>query len=211
MNIINIKKILDIAECFYNWCIGLNPEEKFKVIALFGAVLAFVVSLLQYRKAQRWKRAEWVAQEMQAFFNDPAVNSALKMLDWGSRPIELYPQRKREADRFVVVRDDDLAKALAWHEDREEGFTEVEIAIRDAFDHFLERVERINSFVDTRLVALRDIRPYLAYWAEDVVLARAGDPKVDRLVQLRRYIRHYRYSGVEKLLTKLCRRAFPAE
>jgi hypothetical protein len=195
----------------WHWFTTLRPEDQLKVVALLGVSIAFVVGLLQYRKSQRWKQAEWVAQEMQTFFADPAVNSALRMMDWGRRRVDLFPDRQDPAERFVVVGDDDLARALALHSDRPEGFTEVEAALRDLFDHFLDRLERINSFVEARLVSLRDVRPYLDYWADKVVRARAGDPKVDRLVQLRRYIRYYDYSGVEALFTQLGGHAFPPE
>ena len=46
---------------------GWTVENLLKAVALVGAAVAFVVSLLQYRKAQQWKRAEWVAREMKAF------------------------------------------------------------------------------------------------------------------------------------------------
>jgi hypothetical protein len=195
----------------WNWFAALPPPDQLKAVALVGVSIAFVVGLFQYRKSQRWKRAEWVAQEMQAFFSDPAVNSALRLLDWSTRRVDLFPDRQDPAQRFVVVRDDDLAKALARHSDRPEGFTDVEAALRDLFDHFLDRLERINSFVEARLVSLRDVRPYLDYWAEHVVCAGVGRPKVARLVQLQRYIRYYGYSGVEALFTQLSGRAFPPE
>jgi hypothetical protein len=195
----------------WNWFLTLKPEDQLKAVALIGASIAFVIGLVQYRKSQRWKRSEWVAQEMQAFFSDPSVKTALQLLDWGSRRAELFPGRDKPDERFVIVRDDDLAKALAYHSDRPEGFTEAEAALRDLFDHFLDRLERVNSFVDARLISLRDIRPYLDYWAEKVATARVGDPRVDRLVQLRRYIRYYGYSGVEALFTRMSRRRFPKE
>lgn len=193
----------------WQWFTALSPENQIKAVALLGALTAFVVGLLQYRKSQRWKQAEWVAQEMQSFFGDRSVNSALQMMDWSCRRVELFPDSQNPANRFVVVGDDDLARALALHSDRPEGFTEVEAALRDLFDHFLDRLERINSFVDGRLVSLRDVRPYLDYWADKVVRAKVGDSSVDRLVQLRRYIRYYEYAGVEDLFERLCGREFP--
>jgi hypothetical protein len=183
--------------------VDLNAEQTIKAVALVGAAIAFVVGLLQYRKAQHWKRAEWVAQEMQAFFSDRRVLAALRMIDWGARRIELYPERDNPAERTIYVRDDELAKALQNHQDRPDGFTEDEATIRDVFDHFLDRLERINSFVETRLVMVSDLRPYLRYWARNILNAREGDPSVDRLVQLRKYIRTYGYSGVEALFARV--------
>jgi hypothetical protein len=73
-----------------------------KSVALLGTGVAFVAGLVEYAGAQRWKRSEWVAQEMRQFFGDEAVRRALLMIDWGEREItfsaetsEAGPQRIR--------------------------------------------------------------------------------------------------------------------
>lgn len=195
----------------WNWFHGLGADNQVKLLALVGAFVAFIIGLFQYRKAQRWKRSEWIAQEMKDFFADPLVKTALQLLDWGSRSVELFRDREKGEERFVIVTDDDLARALAFHSDRPTGFTESEAALRDLFDHFLDRIERINSFVEAGLVSVEDIRPYLDYWAGNVVSARVGDARVKRLVQLRQYIRHYGFSGVEALFARLSRCSFPED
>jgi hypothetical protein len=45
-----------------------KPEDLLKAVALLGAAIAFGIGLFQYRRAQQWKRAEWVAQEMKLLF-----------------------------------------------------------------------------------------------------------------------------------------------
>lgn len=195
----------------WHWFAALTAENQLELIALIGAATAFLIGLVQYRKAQRWKRVEWIAKEMDAFFGDGKVALALRMIDWGARRIELYPSRTNEADRFVVVRDDDLAKALRHHRVAEDGFTEDEAAIRDLFDHFLDRLERIHSFVQAGLLTYEDVKPYLSYWAVHIIAARVGDKKVDRIVQLRRFIRAYGYEGVQKLFSVLSKRPWPED
>src|SRR5437763_11822396 len=56
-----------------------------------AALIAFIVGLAQYRHAQRWKRAEFVAKEIKELKSDPAIRNALLMLDWNERYIELFP------------------------------------------------------------------------------------------------------------------------
>lgn len=194
-----------------DWWTCLGAENQLKALALVGAAIAFIVGLLQYRKAQRWKRAEWVAEEMKEFFGDPRVRAALCMIDWGARRVELYPDRKTVKERFVVVTDDRLAEALEDHERRPNGFTEDEATMRDVFDHFLDRLERIQSFVEARLVEISDVAPYLHYWAVDIMGAQSNDPSVDRLVQLRNYIRRYRYAGVDTLLRNIASGRLPSQ
>lgn len=62
---------------------GWTPDDLLKAATLLGAAVAFVIGLIQYRRAQQWKRAEWVAQEMKGVFSDPLVQAALTMIDWG--------------------------------------------------------------------------------------------------------------------------------
>src|SRR5207253_10623044 len=104
---------------FKNW----SPDDFFKAVALVGAIVAFIVGLLQYRKAQQWKRAEWVAQEMKQLFNDSVVRSVLLMIDWGARRIALYPESKIESERYLCLTDGDISRALMSHEERPNGFT----------------------------------------------------------------------------------------
>jgi hypothetical protein len=182
-----------------NW----HPDDLLKAIALLGAGVAFLLGLLQYRRAQQWKRAEWVAQEMKGLFADPMVRGALFMIDWGSRRVELYPAREGEADRFVRTTDDMIARALMWHEMRPQGFTDEEAAIRNAFDSFLDGLERFNAYETSGLVSLSDIQPYLQYWADKICREPKQDGTEDRLIQLREYIPRYGFDGARRLLDEV--------
>ncbi|HEY6331626.1 MAG TPA: hypothetical protein VI756_20035 [Blastocatellia bacterium] len=54
-----------------------------------GAIMALLFGLLQYRKSERWKRAEFVAKEIKEFESDPLVQNAMLMIDWGVRRINV--------------------------------------------------------------------------------------------------------------------------
>jgi hypothetical protein len=72
--------------------------ERWKFILLIvgyaGAVVAFLVGLRQYRRAEYWKRSQFLAQEMKEFFGDPRVENARTMIDWGVRDIPLLNPSK---------------------------------------------------------------------------------------------------------------------
>jgi hypothetical protein len=182
-----------------NW----SPDDFLKAVALIGAIVAFIVGLLQYRKAQQWKRAEWVAQEMKQLFNDPIVQSVLLMIDWGARRIMLYPEAKTESEKYVWLTDEDISRALMPHEERPEGFTDQEAIIRAAFDRFLDGLERFHSYVQTGLVSVSDVYPYLKYWADNICTEPLQDGTEDRLIQLKIYMEKYGFRGAYSLLQRI--------
>jgi hypothetical protein len=178
-----------------------KPDDYLKLFVLIGAAVAFVVGLMQYRRAQQWKRAEWVAQEMKALFGDPIVQAALLMIEWSGRRIALYPDRQAEADRYVRLTNESVADALMIHTERaDRPFTDVEADVRAAFDRFLDGLERFHSYVETGLVELSDLRPYLKYWAAAL---RQPRDKGHRLARLTAYMRAYGYEGALDLLERI--------
>ena len=134
---------------------------------------------------------------------DPIVQATFLMMDWGSRRIPLYPDRENESDRYVRLTNESVAAALELHDTRDKGFSDEEADIRNAFDRMLDGLERFHSYVDTGLVELRDVRPYLSYWA--VQLCRSEPPREEahRLTRLTAYMQRYGYDGALTLLRKV--------
>jgi hypothetical protein len=180
-----------------------KPDDLLKAIVFLGAAIAFFVGLAQYRRAQHWKRVEWVAQEMKALFGDPLVQAAFLMFEWGSRRIPLYPDRKEGADRYVLLTNETVAGALMLHEDRSGGFSDLEADIRAAFDRALDGLELFHSYVDTGLVKLSDLRPYLKYWAATLCCPRTPRASEHRLARLTAYMKRYGYDGALDLLERI--------
>jgi hypothetical protein len=175
---------------------GWNAEHTLEALALLGAGVAFLVGLLQYKKAQRWKRAEWVAQEMKAFLDNPQVDAAFKMVDWGGRPLSLFPL-KEGSDRLAVVSASEITEALRPH-GKGCCFNETEIAIRDAFDALCDGLERFESYIRTGLITPSDVEPYLDYWGLHL-RPDSPDPKLRRI---REFMAHYGWDGATGLLDR---------
>ena len=178
-------------------------EDILKVIALVGAGIAFFSGLFQYRRGQKWKRVEWVAQEMKQLFSDRKVQAALLMLDWGDRYVTLNPDAILESERKFRVTDKTVTLALMSHRDRPEGFKPEEALIRDGFDTFLDGLERFASYVETGLVKVPDLAPYLKYWADNICKESTSNETEPRILQLRNYMDTYGYRGAYGLLRKI--------
>ncbi|MBC7937092.1 MAG: hypothetical protein H7Y86_17215 [Rhizobacter sp.] len=187
----------------------LNPSSEgfidsadllLKSIGAFAAAYGFYIGLKRYKKAQSWKRMEWVANEVKAFIADPMVRNAMYMLDWGTRHIELYPQKTDYDDRFVLVDRQLLNNALQVHELRDEPlhgktrFTKDEIAIRDIFDHFLSSLGKFNQFIEAGLITCAELKPYLIYWIDTI----SNELHDNTRIALHDYIQRYKFVDVQK-------------
>ena len=129
-----------------------KPDDLLKALVLPRRSRSLSSWAWRSTGTRHWKRAEWVAQEMRSFLGDPVVQAVLLMLDWGSRRIPLYPQREKETDRYVLLTNEVVADALMVHDDRPNGFSDLEGDIRTAFDKALDGLERSDSLRHTGLV-----------------------------------------------------------
>lgn len=180
----------------------IDWKEVREWITIAGAALAFGISLWQYRRAQAWKRAEWIASEMRIFFDDPRINNALSMLDWGKRYLPLLLKTPLDDEpRAFLYRGKDLLHALTSKRNRQQRpYTNEEISIRDCFDRLLDGLERIENFIKAGLVRHKELAPYLNYWMLLIGDKHNGRKPEHIIVRLWTYIDDYRYTGVQTLL-----------
>jgi hypothetical protein len=182
--------------------------DTFTVLGALGGVFVFAVGVYQYWVAQRWKRAEFVANEIKGMKSDPPAQAMMQMLDWDGRRAELYPA-KQGRDRWVLVTHEVLARALRTRPiDGAPGFESDEARIRDVADAFLDHLERFGHFVEAGLVDAEAFRPYLRYWFEllaDTYEARPCGPSVVPQWRdaLQAFIGAYGYGGVVHLANEL--------
>lgn len=200
----------------------MNTSDLIGITGVITGCIAFVVGILQYTRAQKWRRAEFAAKEFKEFISKPAIANAMLMLDWNSRIYEIgkasYPgvgtdqDAKNEGVSSNVIDDIVLANALVHHnqkyrcpspERRQPGFTLPEIFVRDVFDAFFEGLQMFENFIASGLVRSTEFQPYLAYWIDIIGNVRNQTTKPD---WCRRNIWHYIDSYGYKSVQKLCRR-----
>ena len=91
------------------------------------------------------------------------------------------------------------------HDNRPDGFTPLEVDIRNAFDKALDGLERFHSYLETNLVELSDLAPYLKYWAVTIYRPRSPRAETHRISRLVTYMERYGYEGAASLLQKVAR------
>lgn len=171
-------------------------------IGLVAAYVAFRAGLAQYRTAQEWKRAEFVAAEMKAFFADPQIATALMLIDYSV--IRLDGDGKRSKDGWVFD-DEKIVRSLAVHTKftgEIEKFGVDEMVARMAFDSLLTALERLDHYLKTRLIELKDLKVYLEYWIDKMGNPATGWKPPAFYDALSSFIKAYGYAGVEHLFAE---------
>ncbi len=180
----------------------MQISDWISVTGIASGVTVFVVGLLQYGKAQRWERSEFVAAETKATFADKRVQVALFMLDWNQKNYDLSVDTKNDQHRNVIVTDDDLQQAMVPHSEKPQGFSETEVAIRNCFDELLSSIQRFEHFVEAGLVTHKDFDPYMRYWL--AILGNRDSGRKPRILveTLWKYIEFYGLFDVQSFFKR---------
>jgi hypothetical protein len=182
------------------------------VAGAIGSFVAFTIGVSTYRRTERWKRAEFLADEMKGFLANPRVQKALLMIDWGYREIQLLEDRPPDESRVIVTRQmqamglrphilldcsgSDLETFTVDEKVSSEGFTQSQAAIRDCYDAFLDGLERFASYARTGLIDISSIRPYIGYWIDDISSSTENVEDAAWCAALLTYVSFYRFDGV---------------
>ena len=194
-----------------------------QIVGLLGTLAAALVAVRTFRRAEKWKRAEFLAAKMKEFFDDRRVQQAMTLIDWGSRRVPLLDAAAPEGGVVRVTRRLQT-RALLPHtfvdqatgseadadlDGRMRRYSLEEAAIRDRYDAFLDGLERFAGYVQGGLVSARDLRPYLGYWVDDICAPTKDVDDAEWCAALLTYIHFYRYVGVQRLFADLQRPISP--
>ena len=170
--------------------------ELLKVVPISIGILTLIFGVVQYKKAQDWKRSEFVAAEMRNFVSKLEVRQAILMIEWNGLDVRLFPEKPPGED-VAWVTDKDLSYALRLLDSPPElnPFSVTHARIRDYFDVFFEGLEPLGHFAKARLVDKADLEPYLDRWVSVLGDTAPGKPRV-----LRTYVHCSGYLGVKHLI-----------
>jgi hypothetical protein len=205
-------------------CADHDCKEAREWISSAVTLIVLLGGLYQYRRSQLWKRAEFIAGEMKSFFADRHVIEALTMIDWSTRRINLLGSLSVDPKDWARVTREKQNGALLPHKlkpaapdkthaDSEQindpeqtadsdlaGYSREEVAIRDAYDAFLDGLERFAGFLNTGLVTVSDLRPYLRYWLDDIADQSTNQADNEWAFWLLSYVHFYKFTGTQDLL-----------
>jgi hypothetical protein len=207
-------------------------DPDLKSLLTWVPALALAFGVYQYRlnsqnderKRAREKAVE-AANEVAEFRRDPNSELALKLLDYQNMQIRSVGEVSGAGSWTITP--DQLVRALRYHGDDKQlsdgepltsnegpgGFSEIELRVRDIFDDFFARLERIDALISADVIDQDQFGDLFSYWLklmgekplpEDMNLTHFEDPQREALW---RYIRLYEFNGVVRLFERYGRAA----
>ena len=192
------------------------------ILGFGGTIMTIAMATRQYRRAEQWKRAEFVAKEVKEFENSLVVRNALAMVDWGARRVNLRLKQNPEdgdlirvtremqwkallphsvKDDSVMFRAEDLEFGESDQETDRQGFTSIEARIRDTYDMFLDHLQRFSNVIESGLVGSDELHPYLSYWLNTIASPEGSQKDIAWRCALFTYINFYEFKGVQQLFS----------
>lgn len=140
-----------------------------EIVALVAGILGLFKAIYEIRESRklraeelRWKRANSAKELLDDIHNHELEKSAVHMLDWcdGQAEYEIGPAQKAIISYADVLAA--LAKNTAHSPDPKDTF------IRDCFDWFFYRVERIQHYISRGLIEFEDVRTVFRVYAKEI-------------------------------------------
>ena len=174
---------------------NLTSDNWVAISSVIVTLLVFIKAIAEYQSAQKWKKAEFLAQEIKAFRQDIDARRAMLILDWEKIKI-LTTDSETLQQREIDCTDDLLFIALSPN-GRE--FTPDQQVVRTLFDQFLDRLGLFERYKESELVTIKELKPYLQYWITAMCNANSGPGRARVIRQLWRFIDSYDYASVRNL------------
>jgi len=175
-------------------------ELGIKIGGFVITVLLFIKGVFEYTKAQKWKKAEFVSKEIKEFNADFNMKRAMVLLDWNENEIELKNNELGSKNQLSFT-DELIISSLQTHKQKNE-FEDEEVVIKSIFDAFFDRLILFDNYIETGLIQVKDIKPYLNYWVAILADPQNGRKSKEVRTQIWKYIDEYEYNQLRLFCTK---------
>lgn len=146
-----------------------NLKDWAEIVALPAAFLTAIKAIYEIRESRklraeelRWKRANAAKELLDDIHNHELEKEAVHMLDWcnGQAEYEISPGQKAIISYADVLAA--LEKNTAYSPNPKDAF------IRDCFDWFFYRVDRIQHYINRGLIDFEDVRAVFKIYAKEI-------------------------------------------
>ena len=144
---------------------------------------------------QKWRRVQYAQSLIKEFLEKNTTVEAFNILDVSDEEVEFSGQNSKT--KKILITDTFLIGALSTFDQKTKN-TPKELVVRIILDGFFDDLNIFQNHVDTGLIKLRDIRPYLEYWIKELVGQGRSHKSAFFGQQVCRYLNYF---GYEKVVT----------
>jgi hypothetical protein len=177
-----------------------DPERWLQLLTIVGGLTAFAIGLREYRQEQRWKRLEYFTQLLQSLESEPAVRTALDLLEYNQPRICTRDESPDAARCFVAG--DSLVLAALDGSMRNRVLTPDEHQVVYSLDRLLTALDRLDYLQTEGFVAEEARHPTVAYWISLVGDRRNRVKPASVRAKLCEYVRFFEYQGALRLVAR---------
>ena len=161
-------------------------------------VTSLVVGLVQYKKAQDWKKSEFAARQLEMLHTEPMLMIATKALEWKKRDFPMPAQYQGIYNTKTFHHSSaDMERAMAPGTEEKQDVDMMEALYPDIFDKFFDHLKRMDHYIDVELFTIEDIDE-VCYWVD-----RVENPEfVEKKDLFKTYLKAYGYEAVLKLMKR---------
>jgi len=194
-------------------------------VSVYLTGVGIAVALFQYYSNSHKRSATAVADEIEKFNEDPSVHVATRLLGWrsGKMPfvapdgkhkvyvfdeqffrtaLRPHTMKRCEVTGYKLSNDIFAQRKLAEGENCDYIFSEGEQFVRDQFDMFLGRLERIEMQIRRRVMSGGSFRDFFSYWLDVLGGKKPGHLSEANRQAFIRFVEFYEYKGVQRLFAR---------
>jgi hypothetical protein len=140
-------------------------QDYKELLTLAVATAGGVFALWRWTVEQKWRRVLYAQSLMEKFFQKENTVKALEILDVVDEEVEFdFPDKSKKP---IKLTNDFLIGALSTFDQKE--INEVpEIVVRTILGEFFEDLSNFQNHIDAGLIKIKDIKPYLEYWIQEL-------------------------------------------
>lgn len=140
-------------------------KSALEALAIMGAAMGGVVAafwaIFQFREARLWKKKELAMKMIEEIWTNPKCEAAMTLVDWSNREFEVAPELVER------ISEEEVRSAL-----RVSGvqipFSRKEAFVRDCFDNLLDAFQRLEHYIDQKLIDHTDVEYPLEYTVNEL-------------------------------------------
>jgi hypothetical protein len=168
-------------------------EDHKELLTLALATAGGMFALWRWRVDQKWRRVPHAQSLIEKFRQKENTASALEILDVVDEEVEFeFPDKSK---RPIKLTNDFLIGALSTF-DQKEINEEPEIVVRIILDELFEDLSIFQNHIDAGLIKLKDIKPYLEYWIQELTGRGRVHDDIRFGVQVGKHLEYFGYRGV---------------